>query len=119
MRFVSMFTAFSCALVSAGQDSPFEYDKSRVGVLDDGRVVVPTNQVLSPAGWQVEFPGRPTDLALSRDGRHLAVLNRYNVVLIDIDKREVVQTVLRGRVIYDGDEVLSAGGDGEFIPACR
>ncbi len=93
MRFVSMLTAFSCALVSAGQDSAFDYDKSRVGVLDDGRVVVPTNQVLSPAGWQVDFAGRPTDLALSRDGRHLAVLNRYNVVLIDIDKREVVQTV--------------------------
>jgi DNA-binding beta-propeller fold protein YncE len=73
--------------------SGFDYDQARVGVLDDGRVVVPTNQVLSPAGWQVEFPGRPTDLALSPDGRHLAVLNRYNVVLIDVEKRAVVQTV--------------------------
>jgi allantoinase len=31
----------------------------------------------------------------------------------------VVQTVLRGRVIYEGDEVLAAGGDGQFIPARR
>jgi allantoinase len=31
----------------------------------------------------------------------------------------VVQTVLRGRVIYEDDKVLAAGGDGEFIPAQR
>ena len=31
----------------------------------------------------------------------------------------VMQTVLRGRVIYEDDEVLSAGGDGEFVPARR
>jgi allantoinase len=31
----------------------------------------------------------------------------------------VVQTILRGRVIYEDDEVLADGGDGEFIPARR
>jgi len=31
----------------------------------------------------------------------------------------VIQTVLRGRVIYEGDEVLATGGDGQFIPASR
>jgi YVTN family beta-propeller protein len=70
-----------------------DYDQARVGPLADGRVIVPTNQVLSPAGWQVEFAGRPTDLALSPDGRYLAVLNRYNVVLIDVEQRAVVQEV--------------------------
>jgi len=117
----------------------FDYDRARVGVLDDGRVVVPTNQVLSPAGWQVEFPGRPTDLALSPDGRHLAVLNRYNIVLIDIDKREVVQTVRyktrRGGgsykgILYSPDgkrlyascirgtiEVFDVGEDGRLLAA--
>ncbi|MBU0639831.1 MAG: bifunctional YncE family protein/alkaline phosphatase family protein [Planctomycetes bacterium] len=70
-----------------------EYDRSQVGQLADGRVVVPTNQVLAPAGVQIDFAGRPTDLALSPDGRFLAVLNRYNVVLIDVERREVVQEV--------------------------
>jgi dihydroorotase-like cyclic amidohydrolase len=31
----------------------------------------------------------------------------------------VVQTVLRGRIIYEADEVLAAGGNGQFIPARR
>ena len=56
--------------------------RARVGPLGDGRIVVPTNQVLAPAGRQVDFRGRPTDLALHPDGRLLAVLNtRSNEVL--------------------------------------
>ena len=49
----------------------------------DGRIVVPTNQVLSPAGRQVAFSGRPTDVALSPGGRWLAVLDRGHVAIID------------------------------------
>src|SRR5436190_16200341 len=41
------------------------YDRSRVGPLADGRVIVPTNHILSPAGRQVVVDGRPTDVALS------------------------------------------------------
>ncbi len=52
------------------------YDQSKVGELKDGRIVVPTNQVLSPMGRQVAFPGRPTDLALSPD-RRLAGRSEY------------------------------------------
>ncbi len=48
---------------------PANYDRLRTGDSSDGRIVVPTNQVLSPAGRQVTFSGRPTDLALSPDGR--------------------------------------------------
>src|SRR5262249_54340701 len=40
-----------------------EYDLLKVGVQPDGRIVVPTNQVLHPAGKQIVFPGRPVDLA--------------------------------------------------------
>ena len=59
------------------------YDAQRVGDVVEGRIVVPTNQVLSPLGRQVRFTGRPTDVALSPDGRYLAVLSRYEVFLID------------------------------------
>jgi Dual specificity phosphatase, catalytic domain len=31
----------------------------KVGLQPDGRIIVPTNQVLKPAGTQVTFPGRP------------------------------------------------------------
>lgn len=66
------------------------YDESRSGQKYAGRIVVPTNQVLSPHGRLVEFPGRPTDVALSPDGRFLGVLNRNSVMSISIDDAEVV-----------------------------
>ena len=36
---------------------------SQVGPQEDGRIIVPTNQILSPAGRQVIVGGRPTDVA--------------------------------------------------------
>jgi len=65
-------------------------DRSRVGPQEDGRIIVPTNQVLSPAGRQVIVGGRPTDVALSPDGRWLAVLNLREVVLVNVESGEVV-----------------------------
>src|SRR4029077_4345088 len=59
------------------------YDESRVGDADPQRIIVPTNQVLSPIGRQVEYTGRPTDLTLSPDGRWLAVLDFQQVLIID------------------------------------
>ncbi len=69
-----------------------DYDRMRIGPLENGRIVVPTNQVLSPMGRQVDFAGRPVDVALSPDGRRLAVLNRSNVLLIDVETGEVTDT---------------------------
>src|SRR5262249_17808546 len=46
-----------------------EQERLRVGRQADGRIVVPTNQVLLPAGRQVVFPGRPVDLGLTDEGR--------------------------------------------------
>jgi len=59
------------------------YDESQVGAEDPNRIVVPTNQVLSPLGRQVAYTGRPTDLTMSPDGRWLAVLDFQQVLLID------------------------------------
>ena len=70
-----------------GQDL---YERSRVGTLSDGRIVVPTNQVLSPAGRQVIVDGRPTDVALSPNGRWLAVLNVSQVMLVDVESGRIV-----------------------------
>ncbi|NOZ40424.1 MAG: beta-propeller fold lactonase family protein [Planctomycetes bacterium] len=66
------------------------YDSQRVGDKIDGRIVVPTNQVLSPLGRQVVFSGRPTDVALSPNGRWLAALDRRSAILIEVESGEIV-----------------------------
>src|SRR5438105_15690693 len=65
----------------------------KVGVQPDGSIVVPTNQVLRPAGKQVTFPGRPVDLALTDAGRTLIVKNQYNLVFIDTATLQIRQSL--------------------------
>jgi YVTN family beta-propeller protein len=65
----------------------------RVGPQPDGSVLVPTNQLLRPAGLQVEFPGRPVDLALTPDRELLVVKNRLSVDIIRIYDRTILQTL--------------------------
>jgi YVTN family beta-propeller protein len=64
-------------------------DHLQVGLQPDGRIVVPTNQILHAAGVQVTFAGRPVDLAFSEDGRTLIVKNMGDLVLIDIASQKV------------------------------
>ena len=73
------------------------YDQSHVGPLADGRVIVPTNQILSPAGRQVTVGGRPTDVTLSPDRKWLAVLNINEVQLVDVESEKILsQVAIRG-----------------------
>jgi DNA-binding beta-propeller fold protein YncE len=54
-----------------------------VGRQDSGRVVLPLPQTLAPAGRQVDLPGmRPQAIALSPDGRLLAVSGKTNELVI-------------------------------------
>ena len=71
-----------------------DLDQRRVGLQADGRIVVPTNQVLKPAGKQVTFPGRPVDMALCEQGRTLVVKNMQSLVFIDAATGTVKQTLL-------------------------
>jgi hypothetical protein len=65
------------ALASSGAQtapppSPHGTDTEMVGRRGENRTVLPVNQVVTPAGVQVELPGlRPQALALSPDGRLL------------------------------------------------
>src|SRR5947199_6272710 len=70
-----------------------EQDKLKVGVQPDGRIVVPTNQILQPAGTQITFPGRPVSLLLIDAGKTLVVQNKNNLVFIDVPTRKVKQTL--------------------------
>ena len=77
---LSVAAVLFCALAAAADD----IDQLKVGVQPDGRIVVPTNQILRPAGQQVTFPGRPVDLALAEDGAVLVVKNMRDLVFIDL-----------------------------------
>jgi YVTN family beta-propeller protein len=83
-----------CGLLAGGpRASADEHERFFVGVQPDGRIVVPTNQVLSPAGRQVTFPGRPVDLALADERRTLVVKNVHGLVFLDVAKGVVKQTL--------------------------
>jgi len=80
-------------VIASAAGAELDRDRAAVGRQADGRVVVPTNQVLDPAGFQVEYPGRPTDLALSPDGALLAVLSSHELVLMRVSDRAIMQTL--------------------------
>lgn len=65
----------------------------QVGPQPDGSVLVPSNQLLKPAGFQVYFPGRPVDLALIHKENLLAVKNKNSLDLIRISDRTIVQSL--------------------------
>ena len=86
-----------CSLVSRGDDqlgglAPGQ-EQVKVGTQPDGRIVVPTNQILDPAGKQVLFPGRPVDLALLDEGRTVLVKNIRNLLLVDVATGNIKQTL--------------------------
>src|SRR6478752_7418178 len=70
-----------------------ERDRLKVGLQPDGRIVVPTNQILQPAGKQVTFPGRPVDLLLIEDGKTLVAKNMKDLVFIDPATGAIKQTL--------------------------
>jgi YVTN family beta-propeller protein len=88
-RSLTLALGLGLALIAVAQD----VDALKVGVQPDGRIVVPTNQILQPAGTQVSFPGRPVDLLVIEDGRTLVVKNRLDLLFIDLASGKVRQTL--------------------------
>jgi len=90
------FTAAIVGLTGCITDSPSVFStREMVGRRDVTHAVTPVNQVLTPAGLQVELPGmRPQALALSPDGKLLAVSGKTSeVVLIDPLTGRILQRV--------------------------
>lgn len=96
MSFISLknccVVAGTLSFVVAGAAAD-DLDHLKVGVQPDGRIVVPTNQILQPAGKQVLFPGRPVDLAFADDGTTLVVKNMRSLVFIDAATGKIKQTL--------------------------
>jgi len=68
-------------------------DLRKVGPQPDGSILVPSNQLLRPAGFQVILPGRPVDLLLTRDEKCLLVKNRSDLDLIRLSDRTILQSL--------------------------
>ena len=72
-----------------------DIDKLKVGVQKDGSIVVPTNQILKPAGKQLTFPADPQALLLIDNGQTLVVQNKNGLLFID-PKTETIKQTLTG-----------------------
>lgn len=95
-------------------------NNQKVGIQSDGSILVPTNQLLKPAGLQVYIPGRPVDLALSPDENFLFVKNKADLVLIRLGDRTVLQTLpfKQSGASFKGI-CLSADGQHVFVTDAR
>ncbi len=84
-----------------------------IGPQPDGSILVPTNQLLRPAGFQIQFHGRPVDLALSPNGKWMAVLNKNHLELIQVNDRTIFQRLeIKKGGSYNG---LAFSKDGKKI----
>ena len=80
------------ALESASQLQPdIFFEQAVVGPQDDGTYVVATTQRIDPAGTTIQFPGRPTDLALNPDQTLLAIKNKNDLILMDVSTKSIRQ----------------------------
>jgi YVTN family beta-propeller protein len=65
----------------------------QIGPQPDGSVLVPSNQFLRPAGFQVYLPGRPVDLSLLPNGEFLLVKNIKSLDLIRLSDKTLQQSL--------------------------
>lgn len=101
-----MFRALVGVLICSAFAFSDDRDRLKVGAQPDGRIVVPTNQILSPAGQQVSFPGRPVDLILV--DRTLVAKNMKSLVFIDPSTGRILQT-LASPVAFSAVGLLARG----------
>jgi hypothetical protein len=103
-------------------------DASVVGKVSAGRVNIPTNQVLTPAGRLVTFPGRPTNLVMLDDQRTVVVKNMSSLIVLDAETATVRQTLplpsgghaVAGLAVANGGAIIyTSGTDGRIFVACR
>ncbi|MCC6492740.1 MAG: bifunctional YncE family protein/alkaline phosphatase family protein [Pirellulales bacterium] len=92
-----------------GQGASPSSDEQRVGRTASGQIVTPVNQVLTPAGLQVDLPGmRPLAAVLSPNGELLAVSGKTSqVVILDPANGNVRQRV----ELPAEDDLTAAAGD--------
>ena len=76
--------------LSYGQQS---LNTLHVGTQQDGSILVPSNQLLRPAGSQIYIPGRPVDIVLNSTEEYLVVKNIKSLNLIRLKDQKNLQTL--------------------------
>jgi len=96
-----------------------------MGEQANGKVLVPTNQTVTPIGLVRRFDGeRPKDLALSPDGKLIAVLAREEVRLFQPDGNTIARLQLRAGPLglswtVDGRALFVSGDNGEIYRVAK
>ena len=95
---------FVLGALAAKEAGIFAILKSKVaiGKQGGGIFLLPTNQLLRPWGEQTVFSGRPVDVVLDSKKRLLAVLNSYNVLIMDGSTGTKVAEVTARATSYAG-----------------
>jgi YVTN family beta-propeller protein len=110
------FSAAVLLLFHAASNSQ-EFPTYRVGAQSDGSVVVTTNQVVTPAGTQIDFSGRPLAIAIRPDQKSAALLTvggSFPLLIVDLATGKVKQQFAngKGRASYAG---LIYSADGKHL----
>jgi len=111
-QFGKVLAAFGLVLLVLKVGAQEEQDSmgwsEKVGRSGDGRVVLPVNQVITPAGTQIELHGlRPQVLALSPDGKILVTSGKtHDLIVVDPETKAIVQ-----KVPLPDDQALVASPD--------
>jgi autotransporter-associated beta strand protein/YVTN family beta-propeller protein len=95
----------------------------QVGQLPNSEQSLPSKQILRAPGQQIQFGGRPVDLALSPDGRTVFIKNMSNLLVVDAVSWWLMQTLaypasgasMHGiAVSSDGSHVYVTGAGNEL-----
>ena len=100
LAFFSLVSTVALAATSGGG----HLGTAHAGRQKDGSAVTSTGQRLRPAGQQLEFPGRPTAIAVHPNGKTATLLNSKGgmLVVVDLATRKVLQTYTGGNGSFDG-----------------
>src|SRR5215467_1447844 len=101
-----------------------------VGKYPDGSILIPTGQLLRPAGAHITVNDRPLGMALSPDGRTLAVTTGSNfnpraLHLIDVERKALIQTMpLKDSFVgvafnHAGDSIYVGGNGNNDVPVLK
>jgi autotransporter-associated beta strand protein/YVTN family beta-propeller protein len=95
----------------------------QVGQLPNSEQSLPSKQILRAPGQQIQFGGRPVDLALSPDGKKAFIKNMSNLLVVDAASWSLLQTLaypgsgasMHGiAVSRDGSHVYVTGAGNEL-----
>ena len=100
LRLLMSLLCWGCPLVTGQASGPTDFNRVmqlqpdiQVGQLPSSRQSLPSKQILRAPGRQIQFGGRPVDLALSPDGRTVFIKNMTNLLVLDATSWSLVRTL--------------------------